>query len=279
MLPLHCHVKKIRYPAQAPQDRESFAAAPVPRFPVSTSTLPQPSKKPLALWAHTGLPQRQISSPWHAAVTDRLDPLHLLLQPGVLLHQPLQGRRSILLGAPAGVIYMVRSSPFHACCSVAYLPARHPCKAMEHGVTLFWLQMMPQSPGPSRMGVWGAVLVPHCSPASQQVTQVKALPPPALLGARVTHGHENCHARRHHQQPHLGLALTHAEHWSHREGCNPWLLHPRRDGNPAQEHPPTPAQTWALSPEHPTQHTVFLGCIRAREGLFGEGQCLQLQKP
>lgn len=153
-------MKKLRYPAQPPQDRESFAAAPVPRFPVSTSTLPQPSKKPLALWAHTGLPQRQISSPWHAAVTDRLDPLHLLLQPGVLLHQPLQGRGSILLGAPAGVIYMVRSSPFHACCSVAYLPARHPCKATEHGVTLFWLQMMPQSPGPSRMGVRGAVLVP-----------------------------------------------------------------------------------------------------------------------
>lgn len=80
---------------------------------------------------------------------------------------------------------MIGSCPFHACCSVAYLPARHPCKAMEHGVTFLWLQMVPQCPAPNCVGVQGAVLVPHCSPASQ-VTQVKALPPPALLGANVS---------------------------------------------------------------------------------------------
>lgn len=45
------------------------------------------------------------------------------------------------------------------------------------------------SPGPNRVGVRGAVLaeaaLPHRSPASAEVSQVKALPPPAPLGVNV----------------------------------------------------------------------------------------------
>lgn len=38
-------------------------------------------------------------------------------------------------------------------------------------------------------------------------------------------------------------------------------------------------QTWAPPPEHPTHCRVFLGCRKDCRGLFGEGQCLQPQKP
>lgn len=67
-------------------------------------------------------------------VTDGLYPLHLLLQPGVLLHQPLESRGSILPRAPAGVVDAVGASPFHACQSAAHLLAGHPC-GDEHSVT------------------------------------------------------------------------------------------------------------------------------------------------
>lgn len=63
-----------------------------------------------------------------AVITDRFDPLHPLLQPGVLLYQPLECRGSILLRAPAGVVDAVGSPPFHGRHSAAHLPAWHPCK-------------------------------------------------------------------------------------------------------------------------------------------------------
>lgn len=126
--------------------------------------------------------------------------------------------------------------------------------------------------------VWGSRVLCWCLTACQPTSDPGKGTSPSSPAwgehVRVTHSHENCHTRRHHQQHHLGLNLTHEGCWSHREGCNPWLLHPRRDGDTGQEHSLTAEQTWALSPGHPAQHMGFLGCIKACERLFGEGQCL-----